>query len=254
MRVIAFINQKGGVGKTTATVNVGRGIALLGKKVMLVDMDPQAHMTYSLGIQAHQLAKSVYELLKDQASPAEVMVDSWNMKVIPSTLDLSGAEIELAGVPGRESILKDALKGIKGVDYVLMDCPPGLGLLTLNALTTAKEIFICLQAEYLALQGMGKLMETLDIVKRRLNKNLTVSGIICTRYDRRKKLNKEVVQKIRGHFGTTVFKTMIRDNVAVAEAPTQGKAIFDYAPKSHGAEDYMSLCREILSMGEANGR
>jgi chromosome partitioning protein len=249
MRIIALINQKGGVGKTTATVNIGRGLALLGKKVMLIDLDPQAHMTYSLGIQAHELKRSIYDVLKGEASPEEVTVVHKDMKVVPSTLDLSGAEIELAGVPGRESLLKESLTGVRGIEYVLMDCPPGLGLLTLNALTTAREIFICLQAEYLALQGIGKLMETVEIVRKRLNRGLTVSGILCTRYDRRKKLNREVVQKIKGYFGDKVFKTLVRDNVSVAEAPTQGLSIFDYSPKSHGAEDYKSLCKEIIRRG-----
>ncbi|HEY3278823.1 MAG TPA: ParA family protein [Syntrophorhabdaceae bacterium] len=257
MRVIAVINQKGGVGKTTATVNVGRGLSLLGKKVMLIDMDPQSHMTYSLGVQAHELGKSIYDLLKGEASLADVtltMNNHKNLKIIPSTLDLSGAEIELASVPGRESILKECLKGIKGIDFVLMDCPPGLGLLTLNALTTAKELFICLQTEYLALQGIGKLMETVEIVRKRLNRNLGVSGIICTRFDRRKKLNREVVHKIKEYFGETVFRTMIRENVAIAEAPTKGLPIFDYAPKSNGAADYMSLCKEIIKRGGSDGK
>ena len=249
MRVIALINQKGGVGKTTATVNIGRGLSLIGRRVMLIDMDPQAHLTYSLGIQAHELGKSVYDLLRGSATVKEVALTQKDMVVIPSVLDLSGAEIELAGVPGRESILREALSGVRDLDYILMDCPPGLGLLTLNALTTAREIFICVQAEYLALQGIGKLMETVDIVRRRLNKSLTVSGIICTRYDKRKKLNKEVVSKLKGYFGDSVFKTLVRDNVAVAEAPTQGKPIFDYSPRSYGAEDYMSLCKEIEKRG-----
>jgi chromosome partitioning protein len=247
VRVIAFINQKGGVGKTTATVSVGRGMSLLGKKVMLIDLDPQAHMTYSLGIKAHELKRSVYELLKGEATLGQVTQTYENMKVIPSTLDLSGADIELSAVPGREALLKECLKGAKGLDYILMDCPPGLGLLTLNALTTAREILICLQAEYLALQGLAKLLETVDLVKKRLNKNLAVSGIICTRYDKRKNLNREVVNRIKDHFKEKVFETLIRDNVALAEAPTRGRTIFEYSPRSYGANDYMSLCKEIIN-------
>jgi chromosome partitioning protein len=250
MRIIAFINQKGGVGKTTATVNVGRGLSLLGQKVMLIDIDPQAHMTYSLGIEAREPGKSVYDLLTRSASVAEIARNCNGMAVIPSTLALSGAEVELASTPGRESALKEALKNVSGPDYILIDCPPGLGLLTLNAMTTAREIFICVQTEYLALHGIDRLLETLHIVKQRLNADLAISGVICTRYDRRKTLNREVVRKLRAHFGDVMFKTMIRDNVAIAEAPTVGLPIFDYAPKSHGAEDYMNLCREITKKGE----
>lgn len=249
MRIIAFINQKGGVGKTTATVNVGRGLSLLGRKVMLIDLDPQAHMTYSLGLEARDLGRSVYDLLIGSARVTEIVRSCSGMAVIPSTLDLSGAEVELAPRPGRESALKEGLKNVKGPDFILIDCPPGLGLLTLNAMTTAQEIFICVQTEYLALHGIGKLLDTVDIVRQRLNAELATSGVICTRYDRRKKLNREVVRKLRAHFGDVMFKTMIRDNVAIAEAPTVGRPIFDYAPKSFGAEDYMSLCKEIIKKG-----
>jgi chromosome partitioning protein len=249
MRIISLLNQKGGVGKTTSTVNIGHGLSLLGKKVLLVDMDPQAHLTYSLGIKAHELERSIYELLKGEATLEQVVQTHGAMKVIPSTLDLSGAEMELSAVAGREMLLREILKGMRGIDYVLIDCPPSLGLLTLNTLTTAREVFICLQTEYLALQGIGKLTETIQIVKKRLNKNLFVSGIICTRYDKRKRLNKEVVENIKAHFGDKVFHTMIRDNVALAEAPIKGKTIFDYSPKSYGAEDYMNLCKEIVKGG-----
>jgi len=249
MRTIALINQKGGVGKTTSTVNIGCGLSRLGKKVLLIDLDPQAHLTYSIGIQAHEVKKSIYELLKGDNTLDEVMQAYGEMKIVPSTLDLSGAEIELSAVAGREMLLKESLKKVKNIDYILIDCPPNLGLLTLNALTTAREIFVCLQTEYLALQGIGKLMETVQIVQKRLNKKLAISGIICTRYDRRKRLNKEVVEKIKGHFGDKVFNTLIRDNVALAEAPIQGKPIYDYSPRSYGAEDYMKLCNEIIKRG-----
>ncbi len=249
MRIISLLNQKGGVGKTTSTVNIGHGLSLLGKKVLLIDLDPQAHLTYSVGIKAHELKKSVYELLKGEATVEQVVQTRDSMKVIPSTLDLSGAEIELSTVAGREMLLKEALKGIRGVDYILIDCPPSLGLLTLNTLTTAREVFICVQTEYLALQGIGKLMETIQVVKKRLNKNINVTGVICTRYDRRKRLNKEVAENIKTYFGDKVFHTMIRDNVALAEAPIKGKTIFDYSPRSYGAEDYMKLCKEIAKRG-----
>jgi chromosome partitioning protein len=249
MRIISLLNQKGGVGKTTSTVNIGQGLALLGKKVLLVDLDPQAHLTYSLGINAHELAKTVFDLLKGDATLDQVIQIVGNLHVIPSTLDLSGAEIELSTVAGREMLLKEALKKVRDYDYILIDCPPNLGLLTLNTLTTAREVFICVQTEYLALQGIGKLMETIQVVKKRLNKSLNVTGVICTLYDKRKRLNIEVAENIKTYFGDKVFQTMIRDNVALAEAPIKGKTIFEYSPRSYGAEDYMQLCKEITKQG-----
>jgi chromosome partitioning protein len=249
MRIISLLNQKGGVGKTTSTVNIGYGLTQLGKKVLLLDLDPQAHLTYSLGINAHELERTVFDLLKGDATLDQVIQTVGNIHVIPSTLDLSGAEIELSTVAGREMLLKEALKKVRDYDYILIDCPPNLGLLTLNTLTTAREVFICVQTEYLALQGIGKLVETIQVVKKRLNKSLNVTGVICTRYDKRKRLNIEVAEKIRAYFGEKVFHTMIRDNVSLAEAPIQNKTIFEYAPRSYGAEDYMELCKEIINQG-----
>lgn len=249
MRIISLLNQKGGVGKTTSSVNIGQGLSLLGKKVLLLDLDPQAHLTYSLGIKAHELEKTVFELLKGEATLDQVIQTVGAMHVIPSTLDLSGAEMEFSSIAGREMLLKEALKKAHDYDYILIDCPPNLSILTLNTLTTAREVFICVQTEYLALQGIARLMETIQVVKKRLNKNLNVTGVICTRYDKRKRLNIEVAENIKSYFGEKVFQTMIRDNIALAEAPIQGKTIFDYAPKSHGAEDYMELCKEIINQG-----
>ena len=249
MKVIALMNQKGGVSKTTSTLNIGAGLHQLKKKVLLVDLDPQAHLTYSLGIKAHELEKTVYTLLKGDDQVKEVLIEQNGIMIIPSSLDLSGAEIELSGVAGREFLLKEALKRLKSFDYVLMDCPPSLSLLTINALTTVKEVYIPLQTEFLALQGMGKLMETVEIIRKRLNKRLKMTGVIGTRYDSRKKLNKEVIEKIKEYFGDKLFKTLIRDNISVAEAPSFGKSIFDYKPNSHGAEDYLNLCKEIIARG-----
>ncbi len=258
--IIALINQKGGVGKTTSVINIGAGLTMLAKQVLLIDLDPQAHLTYSLGIQAHELDKTIYEVLKNEATVKEVIIErncsfvgnapegtgKYCLSVIPSTLDLSGAEIELSGVAGREFLLKEALNKLRGFDYVLIDCPPSLGLLTLNALTTAQEVYIPLQTEFLALQGMSKLLQTVEIVKKRLNKGLEITGIIGTRFDGRKKLNKEIAEKIKKYFGNKVFNTLIRDNIALAEAPSFGKTIYEYKPDSYGAEDYIKLCREII--------
>ena len=249
MKIIAFINQKGGVGKTTCTMNIGAGLSKLGKKVLLIDLDPQAHLTYSLGIEAHTLQNTVYNLLKGLCRAEEIILTRNGLDLIPSSLELSGAELELSSVAGREFLLKEALEGIQNYDYILLDCPPSLGLLTLNALTTAREVYIPLQTEFLALQGMSKLISTVDIVKKRLNKNIEITGIIATRFDNRKNLNKEVVEKIEKYFGSRLFKTFIRDNVSLAEAPSYGQTIFEYKENSYGAKDYLNLCHEIINRG-----
>ena len=247
MPTIALINQKGGVGKTTSTINLGAGLDMLGKSVLLVDMDPQAHLTYGLGIQAHELDYTVYEVLKGEVEAAEAMVQRDGLHVLPSSLSLSAAEVELSGMAGREFLLKEALAGMPGHDFVLLDCPPSLGLLTLNALTAAQEVFIPLQTEFLALQGMSKLIETVNVVKKRLNPDLTISGIIGTQFDSRKNLNREVVDKIREHFADKLFETLIHDNVALAEAPSYGQTVFEYRPDRRGAQDYLALSQEAVA-------
>lgn len=246
MRIIALVNQKGGVGKTTSVINTGAGLRKLGKNVLLIDLDPQSHLTYSLGIETHKLERAIYDLLLGKVTIEEIVIDRDRLKIIPSTLDLSSAEIELSTQPGREFLLKEALNKTQGFDYILIDCPPSLGILTLNALTTAQEVFIPLQTEFLALQGLSKLLETIEVVKKRLNSNLEITGIIATRFDRRKNLNREVVEKIKEYFGNKMFKTLIRDNISLAEAPSFGKTIFEYKPRSYGAEDYLNLSKEII--------
>lgn len=246
-RIIALVNQKGGVGKTTSTKNIGAGLTALGKKVLVIDLDPQANLTYSLGVSAHDTNNTIYEVLKGEIRVKDAIIVKDNgLHILPSSINLSGAEIELSGTAGRELLLKEALSDLKGqYDYILLDCPPSLGLLTLNALTTAREIFIPLQAEFLALQGMSKLIETIEVIKKRLNPELKVTGIIGTLYDSRKRLNREVIDKIKGYFGDKLFKTMIRDNISLAEAPSFGQDIFTYREDSKGAEDYKNLCKEI---------
>jgi chromosome partitioning protein len=242
-----LINQKGGVGKTTSTINLGAGLAMLGKAVLLVDLDPQAHLTYGLGIAAHELECTIYEVLKGEATSAEAILRRNGVDVLPASLSLSGAEMEFSGVAGREFLLKEALLGSEQYDYVLLDCPPSLGLLTLNALTAAQEVYIPLQTEFLALQGMSKLIDTINVVKKRLNPGLIVSGIIGTRFDARKNLSREVVAKIEEHFTDKLFKTLIHDNVALAEAPSFGQTIFEYRPDCRGARDYLDLSREAVA-------
>lgn len=249
MRIIALTNQKGGVAKTTSTINIGAALAQLHKKVLLVDLDPQHNLTVSLGIPAHELDKTIYDLLKKNAQPEEVIVHRNALDVLPASLRLSAADIELSNIPGREFLLKEALAPVKGYDFILLDSPPSLGLLTLNALTAAQEIFIPLQTQFLALQGISMLMETVQVVQTRLNPTLEVSGIIATLFDGRKKLDREVIDYIQELFGDKLFRTFIRENVALAEAPSFGQTIFEYRINSHGAEDYLALANEIIKMG-----
>jgi len=246
MKTIAFTNQKGGVGKTTSTVNVGAGLCRQGKKVLLVDLDPQANLTYSLRMSSNRIENSIYDVLKGRVAPEEAIINHNGFDIMPSSIDLSGAEMEFANEPARETLLKHKLGHVsEDYDYVLVDCPPNLGLLTLNAFTAVKEIFIVLQSEYLALHGLSKLMDVIQVVKERLNPDIEITGIICTLFDKRKNLNKEVVDHIQDYFGNKVFDTVIRDNVALAEAPSHHKTIFEYAPDSYGAKDYDALAKEI---------
>jgi chromosome partitioning protein len=243
-KVISISNHKGGVGKTTSTINIGAGLNKLGKKILLIDLDAQANLSQSLGLVNQD--KTIYGALKGEYNlqPIEIVK---GLDVIPSTLDLSGAEVELSGEAGREYILRELIEPIRGsYDYILIDSPPSLGLLTINSFTASDEIYIPLQAQYLALQGLAKLVEVIDKIKKRLNKELKIGGVFITQYDSRKVLNRDVVATIQAHFKDEVFSTKIRDNIALAEAPTQGVDIFRYNPKSYGAEDYLALCREVL--------
>jgi chromosome partitioning protein len=242
-KVIAVSNHKGGVGKTTSVVNIGAGLSRSGKRVLLIDLDPQANLTQSLRINAE---RNIYGSLRGlyPLSPVEV---SPKLFAIPSTLDLSGAEIEIAGEIGRERILRKLIEPIRGdFDYILIDSPPSLGLLTINALTAADEVYIPLQAQYLSLQGLSKLREVIDRIGEDINPGLRISGIVVTQYDSRKVLNRDVASTIREHYPEETFKTEIRDNISLAEAPTQGADIFSYSPSSSGAQDYGALCREII--------
>ena len=245
-KIIAMSNHKGGVGKTTSTVSIGAGLAQGkgGKRVLLIDLDPQANLTQSLDV--HKPERTVYGSLRGEypLTPVEITA---KLHIIPSTLDLSGAEVELSSEAGREFILRDLIEPLKKqYDYILIDCPPSLGLLTINALTAADQVIVPLQTQYLALQGLTKLVEVVDKIKKRLNRKLTLGGVILTQYDARKTLDRDVASSVEGHFKDKVFKTRIRNTVALAEAPSQGKDIFSYDPKSMGAEDYSELCKEIL--------
>ena len=252
MKTIAFANQKGGVGKTTSVINCGAALAKAGHNVLLIDLDPQGHLTMGLGIQNQSMTDTLYELMKGEANLEECLINldhyQGHLFLLPSSVSLSSLENELASIPGREYLLKEALEKLNSpYDYILLDCPPSLGLLTINAFVAASEVYIPLQCEFLAMHGMNKLLEVADVVKKRLNSSLEVSGVICTMYDNRKSLNKEVVEKIEEHFGDKLFKTLIRNNVSLAEAPGFGEDIFSYKPNSVGAWDYKRLAEEIIN-------
>ena len=246
--IISLLNHKGGVGKTTSAINIGAGLVELGRKVLLIDLDPQANLTLSLGIPRQK--NTIYEAIRGESELVPYTVKE-GMDVITSSLDLSGAEMELINEAGREYILRELFDPVlEEYDYIIVDCPPSLGLLTLNALTCSDHVYIPLQTEFLALQGLTKIKQVIDKVRFRLNKKLQIGGVIATMYDSRKVLNRDVVDTIHKYFGKKVFDTYIRDNVALAEAPAQRQDIFSYNKNSNGAKDYLSLCQEIIERTE----
>lgn len=258
--LICIVNQKGGVGKTTTTVNLGAALATEGKRVLLVDMDPQSNLTTHLGLGGDDTHNpnpvesvpvpefTVYDVLKGTKKLSEVIINrSSNLDVVPASLFLSAADLEMGGMIGRELILKKALIEVRDdYDIVLVDCPPSLGLLSLNALAAVKKVIIPVQSEYLALHGVRQLLDTIEQVSGVYNPELEVGGVLISMYDSRKKLSKAVVDAVGSYFGDLVFSTIVRSNVALAEAPASGQSIFEYAPSSAGAQDYMSLAKEIL--------
>lgn len=247
-KIISLLNHKGGVGKTTCTINIGAGLVELGKKVLLIDLDPQANLSLSLG--APRLPNTIYEAIRGESELEPYTVRD-GLDIITSTLDLSGAEMELINEAGREYILRELFEPIKDdYDYILIDCPPSLGLLTLNALTSSDSVFIPLQTEFLALQGLAKIKQVIQKVKFRLNKELEIGGVIATMYDKRKVLNRDVVETIKKYFGDLVFDSIIRDNVALAEAPAKRSDIFTYNKRSIGAADFLALSKEIIGRME----
>ncbi len=259
MRRIAIINQKGGVGKTTTAVNLSAALAEAGMKVCLLDIDPQAHSSLHLGLALGANENSIYQCLVGEASLADARHQiEENLAVIPSHIDLAAAEMELAGEVGREFLLRELLeKDQEEFDYLIIDCPPSLGILTLNALTTAGEVFLPLQPHFLALHGFSKLLRTIEVVSKRLNPVLALTGVIFCMYEGSTKLAQEVIGEVEAFFenerakggiwsDVVNFETRIRRNVRLAEAPSYGKSIFQYAPHSHGAEDYRALAIEVL--------
>jgi chromosome partitioning protein len=252
-RIVTVANQKGGVGKTTTTVNIAAAMALHGLRVLVIDLDPQGNASTALGIDHHADIPSVYDLLIEGKSLGDVMVDVPEipgLSCVPATIDLAGAEIELVSMVAREARLRRALADVVAdFDYVLIDCPPSLGLLTVNALVAGEEVLIPIQCEYYALEGLGQLLSNIDLVKSHLNPDLRVSTILLTMYDARTRLASQVADDVRLHFGTTVLRTVIPRSVRVSEAPSYGQTVMTYDPASPGALCYLDAAREIAERG-----
>lgn len=248
-KVIAIANQKGGVGKTTSAINLSAALAEKGKKVLVIDIDPQGNTTSGLGVNKNEIRNSIYELLIDEASMDEVLQKEVykNLDLIPSNVNVAAVEIELLDMEGKEKKLRDKISEIRDdYDYAIIDCPPALGLLTVNAMTTADTILVPIQCEYYALEGLSDLIHSVELVRKRLNPTLEIEGVFFTMYDARTNLAMQVVDNVRTHISEKVFKTIIPRNIRLAEAPSYGQPITQYEPKSAGAEAYRMLADEII--------
>ena len=248
-RIIAIANQKGGVGKTTTAINLSACLAESGKKVLTIDTDPQGNTTSGLGVDKDELENTVYELMLDECTIKESLVKTEfeNLDLIPSNVNLAGAEIELLGINEKEYILKNAVDYIKeDYDFIIIDCPPSLNMLTVNALTTANTVLVPIQCEYYALEGLSQLLHTISLVKERLNENLQIEGVVFTMYDARTNLSLQVVENVKNNLDTTIYKTIIPRSVRLAEAPSHGLPINKYDSRSTGAESYRMLAKEVI--------
>ncbi len=252
-RIIAIANQKGGVGKTTTAINLSACLAEAGKRVLTVDLDPQGNTTSGLGVDKNEQEKTTYELLIGQSSVEECLLKEVlpRLDILPSNVELSGAEIELIGIEGKEFILRDEINKIRrNYDFVLIDCPPSLNMLTVNAMTTADTVLVPIQCEYYALEGLSQLIHTINLVKQRLNPSLELEGVVFTMYDSRTNLSLQVVENVKNNLSNAVYKTIIPRNVRLAEAPSHGMPITLYNPRSVGAESYRLLAKEVIQRGE----
>ena len=252
-RIIAVANQKGGVGKTTTAINLSSCLSAKGQKVLAIDMDPQGNMSSGLGIDKDNVAYTVYDLLIGEATMGQVLCKEAieNLDVIPANIDLSGAEIELLDTENKEYILRDEVLKIRSnYDYVIIDCPPSLSMLTINSMTTADTVLVPIQCEYYALEGLSQLIKTIELVKERLNENLEMEGVVFTMYDARTNLSLQVVENVKDNLDQTIYKTIIPRNIRLAEAPSHGLPINLYDPRSTGAESYMLLADEVIHKGE----
>lgn len=253
-KIIAIANQKGGVGKTTTSVNLAACLATLGKKVLLVDIDPQGNTTSGLGINKGDVNNCVYDVLINEVHPKDAMLDTSipDLKIIPATIQLAGAEIELVPTISRELRLKKALHLVKDqFDYVLIDCPPSLGILTINSLTAADSVLIPIQCEYYALEGLSQLLNTVRLVQKHLNTSLQIEGVLLTMLDARTNLGIQVIEEVKKYFQQKVYQTIIPRNVRLSEAPSHGQAIITYDPRSKGAEVYLELAKEVITYEQA---
>ena len=248
-KIIAIANQKGGVGKTTTSINLSACLAAKGKKVLVIDIDPQGNTTSGYGIEKNELENTIYELMLGDCSIENCIIKNVikNVSILPSNVNLAAAEIELIGVDKKEFILKNEVDWIKDrYDYIIIDCPPSLSFLTINAMTTANSVLVPIQCEYYALEGLSQLIHTVNLIKERLNPALDMEGVVFTMYDSRTNLSAQVVENVKSHLKQKVYQTVIPRNIRLAEAPSYGKPINLYDPKSAGAESYMALAKEVI--------